>query len=165
MKQMIASWSMVKVHGLMVAGPSSSPVFARSWAREDRRPAPSILGSRRNVVGSQADWLARPATEAPETQIYCTNYRSRAFPWLRLRTVVRGERASPSIVNRTTVLWSMWIVASLILAGLASGPIFDRTRGREVAVSRDSNGAPKIDENVFNRPRSTLPLTNGRKRT
>jgi len=25
MEQMIASWSMVKVHGLMVAGPSNSP--------------------------------------------------------------------------------------------------------------------------------------------
>ncbi len=32
----------------------------------DRRPAPSILGSRSNVVGSPAGWLARPITEAPE---------------------------------------------------------------------------------------------------
>ena len=35
----------------------------------------------------------------------------------RLRTVVRGERASRSIVNRTTALWSIWVVTSLILAG------------------------------------------------
>ena len=36
----------------------------------------------------------------------------------RQRTVVHGERASRSIVNRTTALWSIWMVASLILAGL-----------------------------------------------
>ena len=61
--------------------------------------------------------MARPTTEAPETQIYFTTHGSRAFPGLRLRTVVRGERASRSIVNRTTVLWSIWVVSSLILAG------------------------------------------------
>ena len=38
-------------------------------------------------------------------------------------------------------------------------------RGRGFVVSRGSNGAPKIDEYVFNRPRWTLPLTNGWKRT
>ena len=35
-----------------------------------------------------------------------------------VRTVVRGGRPSRSIVNRTTALWSIWMVASLILAGL-----------------------------------------------
>ena len=84
----------------------------------DRRPAPSIFGSRSNVVHNQAGHLARPATKAPETQIYCINPRSGAFLVLRLRTVVRGERASRSIVNRTTALWSIWVVASPILAGL-----------------------------------------------
>ena len=87
-----------------------------------RRPAPSILGSRSNVVSSQAGYLARPRTEAPETQIYCTNHRSGAFLVLRLRTVVRGERASRSIANRTTALWSIWVVVSLILADLESVP-------------------------------------------
>ena len=86
---------------------------------QDRRPAPSILGSRSNVVGSQAGYLARPTTEAPEKQIYFINHRSGAFPALRQRTVVRGERASRSIVNRTTALWFIWIVVSLIIA--ASG--------------------------------------------
>ena len=62
--------------------------------------------------------MARPTTEAPQTQIYFTTHRSGAFPALRLRTVVRGERASRSIVNRMTALWSIWMVASLILAGL-----------------------------------------------
>ena len=85
------------------------------------RGAPSILGSRSNVVSSQAGYLARRATEAPETQIYFINHRSGAFPVLRLRTVVRGERASRSIVNRTTAFWSIWVVASLILAGLLLG--------------------------------------------
>ena len=71
------------------------------------------------VVSAQANYLARPTTEAPETQIYFINHRSGAFPVLRLRTVVRGERASRSIVNRTTALWSMYMVSSLILAYLA----------------------------------------------
>ena len=88
------------------------------------RPAPSIFGSRSNVVHNQAGYLARPTTKAPETQIYFTNHGSGAFPVLRLRTVVRGERASRSIVNRTTALWSIWMVASLIVADLGAGPIF-----------------------------------------
>ena len=70
-----------------------------------------------NVVAVQPNWMARPVTEAPETQIYFTNHGSGAFPVLRLRTVVRGERVSRSIVNRTTAFWFIGIVASLILAG------------------------------------------------
>ena len=62
--------------------------------------------------------MARLVTEAPEMQIYFITHRSGAFPVLRLRTVARGERASQSIVNRTTWVWSIWIVESLILAGL-----------------------------------------------
>ena len=88
------------------------------------RPAPSILGSRSNVVGSQAGYLARPVTEAPETQIYFITHGSGAFLVLRLRTVVRGERASRSIVNRTPALWSIWGVASLILAELGIKPVY-----------------------------------------
>ena len=87
----------------------------------DRRGARSILGYRSNVVRCQAGYLARPVTEAPETQIYSINHRSGLFPVLRQRTVVRGERASRSIVNRTTALWSIWMVASLILAGPVLG--------------------------------------------
>ena len=94
-------------------------------SRETDEARRSILGSHKsNVVDAQAGYLARPATEAPETQIYFINHRSGAFPVPRVRTVVRGERASRSIVNRTTALWSIWIVASLILAGLGSGPSF-----------------------------------------
>ena len=115
---------MVMVHGLMVAGPGLVPRFHKIlWSRV-RRGAPSILGSRSNVVSSQAGYLARPITKAPETQIYFINHRSGAFPVLRLRTVVRGERASRSIVNRTTALWSIWLVASLILAGLGSELVY-----------------------------------------
>ena len=44
----------------------------------------------------------------------------------RVRTVVRGERASRSIVNRTTVLRSIWAVASLILAGLGLRPSLEK---------------------------------------
>ena len=88
----------------------------------DRRPAPSIFGSRSNVVGAQPGYLARPTTKAPETQIYSTTHRSGANSVPRVRTVVRGERASRSIVNRTTALWSIWMVSSLILAGQSSEP-------------------------------------------
>ena len=82
------------------------------------RAAVEITVNKSYVVSAQANYLARPATEAPETQIYFIKHRSGAFLVLRLRTVVRGERASRSIVNRTTALWSIWMVASLILAGL-----------------------------------------------
>ena len=34
MEQMIASWSMVMVHGLMVADPSNLPDLARYWGLE-----------------------------------------------------------------------------------------------------------------------------------
>ena len=73
---------------------------------------------------NQAGWLAHPTTEAPETQIYFITHGSGAFPVPRVRTVVRGERASRSIVNKTTALWSIWMVASLILAGLGLAPPF-----------------------------------------
>ena len=110
----------------------------------DRRPAPSIFGSRSNVVHNQAGYLARPTTKAPETQIYFTTHRSGANSVPRASTVVRGERASRSIVNRTTVLWSIWMVASLILAYLGLGLIFTKTRGREISVSRGSNGPSNV---------------------
>ena len=44
MKQMIASWSMVMVHGLMVAGPGIKSKLARSWARETDEP-PGAFGT------------------------------------------------------------------------------------------------------------------------
>ena len=76
----------------------------------------SLRIKKSNVVDVQAGYLARLVTEAPEMRIYFINHRSGPFPVLRQRTVVRGERASQSIVNRTTALWSIYIVASLILA-------------------------------------------------
>ena len=94
------------------------PILSKIVGSRDRRPAPSILGSRSNVVDNQAGYLARTATEAPETQIYFINHWSGANSVPRVRTVVRGEWASRSIVNRTTALWSIWMVSSLILAGL-----------------------------------------------
>ena len=64
--------------------------------------------------------MAHPTTEAPETQIYFIKHRSGAFLVLRQRTVVRGERASQSVVNRTTAFWSIRIDSSLTLADLGS---------------------------------------------
>ena len=69
--------------------------------------AAELSVNKSNVVHPQAGYLARPTTKAPETRIYFINHRSGAFPVLRLRTVARGERASRSIVNRTTALWSI----------------------------------------------------------
>ena len=117
MKQMIALWSMVKVHGLMVAGLGIVPILSEIVGSRDGRGAGNISGSRSNVVDAQPGQMARPTTKAPEAQIYFINHRSGAFPVLRQRTVVRGERASRSIVNRTTALWSIWMVSSLIVAG------------------------------------------------
>ena len=136
---------MVMVHALMVAGLVIEPIFTRSWGAQAGRGARNISGSRSNVVDAQPGWMARTVTETPKTQIYFIKHGSGAFLVLRLRTVVRGERASRSIVNRTTALWSIWVVASLILAGLGFTPVFNKTRGREVAVPRGFNGAPNID--------------------
>jgi len=61
--------------------------------------------------------MDRPRTEAPQTQVYFIKHGTGAFPALRLRTVNAGERASRSIVNRTTASWSIRIVTSLILSG------------------------------------------------
>ena len=79
------------------------------------------------MVSAQTGYMARRTTKAPETQIYFINHRSGAFPELRQRPVVRGERASRSIVNRTTASWSIWMVASLILAGPGLWIIFGET--------------------------------------
>ena len=97
------------------------------------RQGAGAFGNRKsNVVHAQANYLARPTTKAPETQIYFTTHRSGAFLVPRVRTVVRGERASRSIVNRTTALWSIWVVAPLILTGLC---LVATTRIRGVADS------------------------------
>ena len=156
---------MVMVHALMVAGPGLEPDLSKIVGSRDRRPAPSIFGSRSNVVRNQSGYLARPTTKAPETQIYFTTHRSGANSVPRVRTVVRGERASRSIVNRTTGLWSIWMVASLILTVSTSGLTFIWTWRPEVAVSRGSNGLSKVAQWALIRPRWTLPSTNGRKRT
>ena len=120
MEQMIASWSMVMVHGLMVAGPVLVPRNSQILLSRGGRAAVEITVNNSYVVSAQAGYLARSITKAPETQIYFINHRSGANSVPRVRTVVRGERASRSIVNRTTALWFIRIVASLILAGLGS---------------------------------------------
>ena len=113
---------MVMVHGLMVAGLGRSADLSEIVGSQEGR-GPSWKRDRSsNVVVIQAGCMARPRAEAPETQIYFITHRSGAFPVLRVRIVVRGERASRSIVNRTTALWSIWMAASLILAGLGFAP-------------------------------------------
>jgi hypothetical protein len=94
---------------------------------QDQQGAGAFGNRKSNVVHAQAGYLARPVTEAPETRIYFTTHRSGANSVPRVRTVVRGERASRSIVNRTTALWSIWAVASLILAGVGVKALFIKT--------------------------------------
>ena len=120
---------MVMVHGLLVAGPGLEPRLTEIVGSQLGQGAGAFGNRKSNVVHAQAGYLARPTTKAPEMQIYFINHRSGAFPWLRPRTVARGERASRSIVNRTTALWSTWAVASLILAGSGFDPVFVQTRG------------------------------------
>ena len=138
---------MVHGEGTRADGRRSEPgaKYSQIVGSRDRRPAPSIFGSRSNVVHAQAGYLARPTTKAPETQIYCTNHRSGAFPVPRVRTVVCGERASRSIVNRTTALLSILMVLSLIFARLGSGRVLILMCGFEDDESRGSNGISKID--------------------
>jgi hypothetical protein len=49
MKQMIASWFMVMIHGLIVAGSGIKSKLARSWARETNEPPGAF---RARAVGS-----------------------------------------------------------------------------------------------------------------
>ena len=44
MEQMVALWSMVMVHALMVAGPGIKSKLARYWARETDEP-PGAFGT------------------------------------------------------------------------------------------------------------------------
>ena len=115
---------MVMVHGLMVAGLGRSADLSEIVGSQEGRGASWKRDRSSNVVVTQAGYLARPVTEAPETQIYFITHGSGAFPVPRVRTVVRGERASRSIVNRTAALWSTWVVTSLILSGLCSELFF-----------------------------------------
>ena len=159
----------VMVHGEGTrADGRRSKIYARInkiLGSQGGRGARSLRIKKSNVVDVQAGWLARPGTEAPETQFYFITHGSGAFPVPRVRTVARGERASRSIVNRTTGLWSIWMVASLILAGSGSEHVYAQMRGCQVAVSRGSNGISRIAQWSLMRVRWTLPLTNGRKRT
>jgi len=134
---------MVHGEGTRADGRRSGPEveISKIVGSRDRQGAGAFGNRKSNVVHAQAGYLARPATKAPETQIYSINHGSGAFLALRLRTVVRGERASRSIVNRTTAFWSIWMVASLILAGPGSGRILYKCGVRRVAVSRVASGS------------------------
>jgi len=87
--------------------------------------------------------MDRPTTEASQMQIYFIKHGSGAFLEVRLRTVVRGERASRSTVNRTTAARSFGVVASLILAGSGFVTVFVQTQGRGVGEPRGAKGTPK----------------------
>ena len=79
MEQMIALWSMVMVHGLMVAGPGVLLILSEIVGLETDDPRRASWGRKSNVVHAQAAYLARPTTKAPETQIYFINHRSGAL--------------------------------------------------------------------------------------
>ena len=89
-----------------------------------RRAARSIRKNKFNVVTVPVVRMDHSSTEAPQTPIYFIKHGSGAFLEVRLRTVVRGEWASRSIVNRTTATRPLGVVESLMLAGSGSGPVF-----------------------------------------
>ena len=138
----------VMVHGESTrADGRRSKIYARInkiLGSQGGRGARSLRIKKSNVVDVQAGWLARPGTEAPETQFYFITHGSGAFPVPRVRTVARGERASRSIVNRTTALWSIWMVSSLIVAGLGSDLFLPKRGARGFVVSRGSDGSSNI---------------------
>ena len=78
MEQMIASWSMVMVHALMVAGAGVEPRNSQIVGSWGRRAAVEITVNKSYVVTAQAGYLDRPITKAPETQIYFINHGSGA---------------------------------------------------------------------------------------
>ena len=72
---------------------------------------------------------------------------------LRQRAVVRGERTQSVGVNRTTALWSIWMVASLYFRGSRIlGHSFGKRGVCEVVIRDTALGPPNIDEYLFNRP-------------
>ena len=115
-----ALWSTIITASLTLAIAGSVPVPVSSRGR-------AVVKSLRNglfyVKRCNSGGMDRSRTEAGDAQIYFTTHGSGAVPVLRLRAVVRGERASRSIVNRTTALWSTAIVQSLMLANLVSVPV------------------------------------------
>ena len=115
---MFVSFRLIVLESIQPASTFTEPSLLIRTSRAEHRGVSS------NVLGAQPGYLALPTTKAPETQIYYIKHRSGAFLVLRQRTVARGERASRPIVNRTTALWSIWMVASLILAGSGFAPPF-----------------------------------------
>jgi len=82
----------------------SNAILSKIVGSRDRQGAGAFGNRKSNVGHAQAGYLARTVTEAPETQIYFITHGSGANSVPRVRTVVRGERASRSIVNRMTAL-------------------------------------------------------------
>ena len=57
---MIALWSMVKVHGLMVVGPGMKLDLSKILGSQDGRGAGAFGNRKSNVVSAQAGYLACP---------------------------------------------------------------------------------------------------------
>ena len=90
------------------------------------------------IKSTRSGWLT--VTEAPETRIYFTNHRSPGSS--------TSSRARRSIVNRTTALWSIWIVASLILASLGMARWRPRRGSNGVGARRDGSKKTNINSGV-----------------
>ena len=74
MEQMIASRSMVMVHGLMVAGLSNSADLARSWGREMDEARQSASAPPPEQPAKKADFLALDA-KAPAARFTGSSQR------------------------------------------------------------------------------------------
>ena len=93
MKQMIASWSMVMIRALLVAGSGIKPRIDEIAGSRSGRAAGAHGSPRRRQCSPEGCGMDRSRTEAPKTRVYFTAHRSGAFPVLRLRTVARGWRS------------------------------------------------------------------------
>ena len=101
MKQMIASWSMVMIRALLVAGSGIKPVSTRSLRlRDGRAPSTRIASSAPVLARGVRGWtVLGPKRLKREFISQLTGLGP--FRCFASRTVVRGERASAWIVNRT----------------------------------------------------------------
>ena len=132
-------------HGPMVADPlEDGPISGMPSTRDERLPVG--LGpptDRLEIRVKTRPCEARPEQLALETQTRGAPGRARGSGANSVprRTVVRGERASRSIVNRTTALWSIWVVSSLILAGTGSDRYLQKRGAAKSPNRRGSNGA------------------------
>ena len=93
---------------LPFAGQASRPRRAAACASYDRR------------IDSFAE------ASANSTASVCDAGLMNLGNYFRLRELIHGERASRSIVNKTTALWSIWTMAAYLSASISTHAASDK---------------------------------------